>query len=474
MRSFLSCLVLFLFSFSAQSQNVKIAIGASEIAVNQVFTITVTLENERLRNYSSFPEIDGFSKQGTSSSTSTSFVNGRMSSSQSITQNYSPTKEGTFQIPPFNINVNEQSYIFAGAVVKVGPPLQQQRSRDPFNFFNNRRKSQQPQEYIDVEAKAFLALTNDKSEVYVGEEFTTTLAFYVSESNRADMRFYDLGKQITEIVKNLKPNNCWEENFNIDNINGQPVTIRGKEYTQYKIFQATYYPLNLEDVSFPEISLKLIKYRVAKNPSFFGRNRQEDFETFYSMPKTVTVKELPSHPLKESVAVGQYVLREKMSKEELQTGQSFNYSFNILGRGNISAINPPQIPRNKDFDFYEPNIRQDIKRAENVVSGAKVFAYYGIPNEPGQYDLGDYLAWIYFDPEREVYDTLRSQYTVLVTGESRKNEYISSNDLGSFYDRIDFENNDLVSLERSSWIRVFSNFFVLAMFAASAFLIFKK
>ena len=477
MRSFLSCLLLFLFSISAKSQNVKIAIGASEIAVNQVFTITVTLENERLRNYSPFPEIDGFLKRGTSSSTSTSFVNGRMSSSQSITQNYLPTKEGTFQIPPFNISVNGQSYNFAGSVVKVGPPAQQQRSRDPFDpfdFFNNRRKPQQPQEYIDVEAEAFLALTNDKSEVYVGEGFTTTLAFYVSESNRADMRFYDLGKQITEIVKNLKPESCWEENFNIDNINGQPVTIRGKDYTQYKIFQAAYYPLNVEDVTFPEVSLKLIKYRVAKNPSFFGRNRQEDFETFYSRPKTVTVKALPPHPLKESVAVGQYVLREKISAEELQTGQSFNYSFNVLGRGNISAINPPQIPENEDFDFYEPNIRQDVKRAENVVSGTKAFAYYGIPNEPGQYDLGDYLRWVYFDPEREVYDTLKSNYTVLVSGESRKNEYISSNDLGSFYDRIDFENNELISLERGSWVRIFGNLFILAMFATSAFLIFKK
>ena len=71
---------------------------------------------------------------------------------------------------------------------------------------------------MDIEANAFLALTTDKPEVYVGEGFTTTLAFYVSEENRAELRFYDLGKQITDIVKEIKPNTCWEENFNIDNI----------------------------------------------------------------------------------------------------------------------------------------------------------------------------------------------------------------------------------------------------------------
>ena len=476
-RFLLSCSILIFISNSVFSQEVRIEIGSSEIAVNQVFTITATLENERLRSYSPFPEIEGFAKRRTSSSTSTSFVNGRMTSSQSITQNYLPTREGTFNIPAFTITINGKAYNVSGTQVTVGPATQRQRTRDPFDpfdFFNNRRNTQQPQEFVNVEADAFLALTSDRQEVYVGEGFTATLAFYVAESNRADMRFYDLGKQITEIVKEIKPQNCWEENFNIDNINGQPVTLNGKPFTQYKIFQASYYPLNVEDIKFPPVGLKLIKYKVAKNPSFFGRNRQEDFETFYSKTKTVKVKPLPPHPLREQVAVGQYRLQEDISAKQLETGQSFNYTFNILGKGNISAINPPRTTENGDFDFYEPNIQQDIRRAQNIVSGTKAFQFYGIPNEPGTYDLGQYMNWIYFDPETETYDTLRSTIQVVVTGESRKNEYISSNDLGSFYDRIDFEKNNLKPLNEGSWMKIFGNIFLLAMFAVSAILILKK
>ncbi len=477
MRIILSCIGLILLINGVFGQEVRIEFGSNTVASNQVFTITVTLENERLRNYSPFPEIEGFLKRGTSSSSSTSFVNGKRTSSQSITQNYLPTEEGTFTVPPFTITINGQEYRSEGINVTVGPPRQQQQRGqdpiDPFDLFNRGRRSQ-PQEYIDVEADAFLALSTDKATVYVGEGFTTTLAFYVSESNRADMRFYDLGKQITEIVKNIKPESCWEENFNIDNINGQPVTINGKPYTQYKIFQAAYYPLNVQDISFPSVGLKLIKYRVAKNPSFFGRNRQEDFETFYSKPKIVKVEPLPPHPLRETVAVGQYVLREDISSNSLQTGQSFNYSFNVLGRGNISAINPPATPTDGTFDFYEPNIQQDIRRADNTVSGTKAFKYYGIPNEPGTYDLGDYLQWIFFDPEKGTYDTLKSKSVVQVSGESRKNEYISSNDLGSFYDQVEFRDNTLSSLQRGSFIRIFGNIFILAMFATSAFLIFRK
>ncbi len=442
------------------SQDVSISYNANEVALNQMFTITVSIENERLRNYSPFPEIESFQKRGTSSSTSTSFVNGKMTSKQSITQNYQATREGTFVVPAFEITVNGKTFQSDGFSITVGPAIQRQQRQDPldpFDFFNNRRRGTEPQEFVDVEAQAFLALSTDKSEVYVGEGFTTTLAFYVAESNRADMRFYDLGKQITEIVKDIKPANTWEENFNIDNINGQPVTIQGKPYTQYKIFQAAYYPLNVDDINFPSVGLKLIKYKVAKNPTFFGRNRQEDFETFYSKPKLVKVLPLPPHPLRESVAVGQFVVDESISSEELQTGQSFDYKFTLRGRGNISALEPPRITDDKVFDFYEPNIQQDVRRAQNVVSGVKTFSYYGIPNEPGQYNLGDHIQWVYFDPEREVYDTLRSDISVLVTGESRKNEYISSNDLGEFYDRIPFEDNDLRSVNATPWWRYTAN-----------------
>ncbi|CAE7241746.1 unnamed protein product [Symbiodinium microadriaticum] len=259
------------------AQDVKIELGPDQVASNQLWRMTITVENERLRDYSPFPEIQGMAKRGTSSSTSTSFVNGRMTSSQSITQNYLPLQEGTVVIPNFDITINGRDYRIQGKAVTIGPPVQQQQrnSPDPFDPFQDIfNRDEQSTEYIDVEADAFLALTTDKSEVYVGEGFTTTLAFYVSESNQADMRFFDLGTQITEIVKEIKPESCWEENFNIDNVTGVPVKINGKGYTQYKIFQAAYYPLNRDPIDFPAVGLKLIKYKRAR-PSHADYTYQE-------------------------------------------------------------------------------------------------------------------------------------------------------------------------------------------------------
>jgi hypothetical protein len=317
-------------------------------------------------------------------------------------------------------------------------------------------------------------MTTSKDEVYTGEGFNATLAFFVSEDNRAPLQFYELGRQLSEILKKLKPNNCWEENFNIENIEGESATIGNKDYTRYKIYQATYYPLNTEPIVFPRVALEMIKYKVAKNPSFFGQNRKEDYKTFYSKPKTIRVKNLPEHPLKDVVAVGNYKASELMPSTDITTGKSVSYVFTVYGEGNISAIQKPNVPNDANFEFYEPNVRMDIKRESGRVTGTKSFNYFLIPKEPGRYDLKNYFQWVFFNPDEERYDTLQSRLTVYVTGESTKNEIIEANDDGSFYDKIQTADNSLTLIRENSWQQTVFGIFILLVLASSAYLVFKK
>jgi hypothetical protein len=467
------------FSVACQTllaQDVKVTLGPDEIGENQGWTITVTVQNERLKSYDNFPDIAGFRKRGTSTQSTTNIVNGQISSSQSVVMTYFPMKQGIITIPPFTMKVNDKIVSVNGKKVKVGPPVQQ---RDPFKSFFDRDPmdeffGREETEFVDVKEDAFLALTTNKDEVYVGEGFNATLAFYVSEDNRAPLQFFDLAKQLSDILKKLKPDDCWEENFNIENIEAEPVNINGKQYSQYKIYQATYYPLNAERINFPSVSLDMIKYKVAKNPSFFGQNRKEDFKTFNSKPKIVKVKELPPHPLKEVVAVGDYKLTENMASTDLETGKSAAYMFSIFGEGNISAIEKPIVVNDESFEFYEPNVRQDVNRDNGKVTGTKSFNYFLIPKEPGQYKLSKYFQWVFFNPSKGKYDTLKSNLTAYVTGESRKNEAIQSNDLGGFYDKIETADNTLRSSTEGGWYQMAFNGFILLALAGSAFLILKK
>ncbi len=463
-------------SLSASGQSVQIILGPDEIGENQAWTITVTVNNDRLKSYDNFPDIDGFRKRGTSTQSQTSIINGQMSTSQSVVMTYIPTKQGTFTVPPFKMKINDQIYSTNGKKVKIGAPVQQ---TDPFRSFFDRDPAgdffgRGETEFVDIKEDALLALTTSKDEVYVGEGFTTTLSFLVADNNRAPMQFHDLGKQLSEILKKLRPANCWEENFNIENIEGETVTINGKGYTQYKIYQATFFPLNTQSVKFPSVGLEMIKFKVAKNPSFFGQNRQEDFKTFYSKEKTIKVKELPPHPLKDEVVVGNYRLEERLPATNLNTGQSVGYDFTVVGEGNISSIEKPKLKQDASFEFYEPNVKQNINRQGGRVTGSKTFSYFMIPKEPGTYPLKDYFYWVYFNPNTKKYDTLKSTQTLSVIGESQKNMTIESNDTGSFYDRIDSADNTLRTTSQGEWMKYGLNIFILLVLGTSAYITFKK
>ncbi len=462
------------------SQDINIKIFPEKLSISNTLQITLTIKNEQIKKYSQFPEIKGFKKSGISSSSSTNFINGKMTSSQSIIQNYTSIESGTFFIDPFTIEVNGKRAVFKGIKIEVDDIYNEPKQSpfnnffdpfdDPFDNFFDRNN----EEYYEVEADAFLSLNTDKKNVYVGEGFNTNLSFYVSENNVADMRFYELGKQLTEIIKKIKPPNCWEENFNIENINSIPVMINNKRYNQYKIFEATYYPLNNESINFPMLELELIKYKISKRPSFFGRNKVEDFENFYSKPLTVSVKNLPPHPLKENVSVGNFILKEKVNSTRIITGENLTYEFEIVGEGNISAINEPNI-NIEEIDFYPPNTQQTIRRERNKVYGSKKFTYYAIPNEPGKYDLSKNIEWIYFDPNDDKYDTLKTNINLIVTGESQKNNFIKSKDTNPILDAINKESNRLYSNKNQTNINIILNIITLTLVIIfSLFLLRKK
>jgi hypothetical protein len=460
------------------AQEPVIKLGKNTIALNEPFTITVTVSNEDLKNYQGFPDIPGFAKAGTNSSTSTSFVNGNISFTQSITQNYIAQKEGTYTLKPFTMKINGSNVRAPGSNITVGAPKEARRQQhDPYNYdpFEDWFGSAAPsdKEYVDVKEDAFFAVTTSHDQVYVGEGFTATVALFVAEDNQAEMNFYELGAQLGEIIKKIRPANCWEENYGIDEIHAKMVTVNNKKYKQYKIFQATYFPLNTQTVKFPSIGLKMVKYKIAKEPSFFGNNRVEDFKTFYSEPKEVNVKELPPHPLKDVVAVGNYKLAETVSKKEVNTGESFNYTFRINGEGNISAINAPQMPSSARCDFYPPTVRQSINRVNNRVSGSKTFNYYAVPTVPGQVKMGDYFSWVYFNPTLHKYDTLRAKLTVNATGE-RQLSATGSTSNDNFYRLIDQVDNKPISRHHDIDLRTIANIFMGLLLVVTVFIMVKK
>ncbi len=457
----------------AQAQEITITPGTSPIALNEYFTITVTTHNTELRTYSAFPDIPGFVKAGTSSGSNTNIINGNVNSSQFVVQNYQAEKEGSFTLAPFSIMVNGKSVNSPGIKIKVGPPMQ--KRYDPFSYdpMEEYMRHGEAEEFVNVKEDAFLGLATDKSEVYVGEGVNVTLSLYVAENNKADMSFVKLGEQLSEMVTKIRPANCWEENFGISEIQTKAVTINSKKYTRWLFFQASYFPLNTQPLNFPALSLQLVKLNPSKNPGFFGPQYKEELTTFKSKPVTVRVKDLPDHPLKDEVAVGNFRLSESLNPVSVKTGRSVDYVFKISGDGNIASVEPPAQPAVENFEFYPPNTGQNISRNNDRVFGEKAFSYKLVPQAAGNYKLGDYFSWIFFNPVKQKYDTLRSQSTLHVFGENLNADGMVAGRDG-LYNLISESSNTLTSTDRNDRLKYWANIVLIIITIVGLLLIFMK
>ena len=194
----------------------------------------------------------------------------------------------------------------------------------------------------------------------------------------------------------------------------------------------------------------------------------EDYEKFNSKPVEVKVIDLPDHPLKDEVIVGNFRLREKINKEKLKTGESFNYDFEIVGEGNISSIKEPEINKNS-IDFYSPNSQQIINREKSKVYGSKKFSYYAIPNVPGDYNLSDNIYWIYFNSNKKKYDTLKTNITLSVTGEIKDRINKNNSDLSNIISLIKLKPNNLKSHKKQVDISIFLNIIILTLLIITSF-----
>ncbi|EOZ96581.1 hypothetical protein A33Q_2351 [Indibacter alkaliphilus LW1] len=472
---FLVCLT-YIISVNVQAQEVTIELGPDEIGLNETFSIKVTISNDKIKSYDEFPDITGFQKQGLSQSSSMNVINGQVTSTNSIIQYYKPNRKGTFTIDPFIVKINGNDVSHPGKTVNVVDPRSSQRRSGAFDAFDDLfgRETREEPEFIEIEDDAFFASSVDKSEVFVGEGFNVSLAFYMSETNQAPFQFYEPGRQLDDILKKMKPSNAWEENFNITNIQPERVTLNGKNWVKYKVYEATFFPFSDGEITIPSIAWEMIKYRVARNPTFFGSNRMEDFKTFYSSAKSVKVKPLPPHPLRNEVSVGVFQLRENIKDFEAQTGEGFSYNFGISGEGNINSISPPKTQQIHKLNTFDPNVRQQINRGAGKITGIKEFNYYLTVNEPGEVNLKDHFEWIYFNPALAKYDTLRPSAVVNVVGESKVNQAISRQRLGGLYDLIEVESNKLSYQRYKYYFSIFINLLLLASVILLAVLIIRK
>ncbi len=445
-------------------KNISVEIGEKDLALNQPFILSIVVRNSTSRPSVQFPELPGLEKRSASATSTTNVVNGKTVLIQTISQQYFAKQEGKIVLLPFEVIVDGAKVRSEGATLtfnKVeGGAVSTENSGGAEEFISSEEDL--------ATGSIFLSVKVSKSIVFVREGFSVRLALYVAKSAPIEMEFYQLDAQLQSILKKLRPATCWEENVGIEEIVQREVTIGNKKFTEYQMYQSVFFPITLQSISFPAVKLDMLFLESSPNGQ-----KNKKVTSFYSRPVRVLVKPLPPHPHKDQISVGNYKLGEKLSREKVYSGESLRYEFTIKGDGNIATITPPEIAKSMAFDFYPPDESQTVQRSYEKVSGERTFDYNIVARQKGKFMLGRFFQWIYFDPVRAKYDTLRSSKAVEVTGENLQASALAGEGADPVYGDIDDLDTDVSYIDYQEIIRNLTNAVVFILLGAMVW-IFRK
>lgn len=430
-----------------EKADVSISTSSNVMEVGDVFSIKINIRGAQNSNVKAFPAIEGFQKEGRSVSHANVKIDDKTVLQHIVTQNYRAIKWGTFDLPEFEFIVNGKAYVLESAELTIS------NSENPTDT-----------ELVDTlinNEDALLFLFVDKSSIVVGEGFRVNLAFYVSDDNTASWEFpSNLTQQINQISKRLKPDNCLESRREIIDIKAEPAVVKGKNYIKYKFFESVYYPLSEKDIALSSTRLNMDKVSLGPDSS-----RVVEVRSFYSRAYAVSVSALPEHPLKDRVAVGNFKLKELSKVGAVKTGKILSYAINIRGEGNVKTMLFDKPENDQNFDFYPP--QTEHRQTEGYLTGEKTFTFKVFPKDSGYFDMGNYFNWVYYNTQKQDYDTLKAKQSLLVTGDRIETSAVNSKGV---YDNLEERSISERSINYRSIVKVTINVLLFLMLVGMLFI----
>ncbi len=395
--------------------------GPATLPVTGTFTLGFRLRGRALEQYSEFPELEGFKKNGKTRTVATHIVQGRRFTDLTITQRYVPYGEGEHVIKPYQLTVNGVVLKGGGATVRVGPappgparPAGPGAPRPAVGRLDQLRGQPKPAQFEELPDQVALAVVAERPRVFVGEGVRVGLFLYLAPADQAALEFYDFNDQLSRMLRQMHQPTAWQAPGPAPSVTPDTIRRNGQLFLRFRLAEYTYYPLTEQALRFPPLALTMLKYRFLKKPTAGQSARLPGYKTYLAPGLTVQVEALPPHPQREGVPVGQYQLRESLSAKTVRVGQSVSYTFGIEGSGNLAAVLAPTLLARPSLGVYGPEVRE----APAPGGGRKLFRYRLVPHRPGPVPLDSLLQLIVFNPATARYDTLRPTLKLVAKGKA--------------------------------------------------------
>ena len=419
MRKFLTILVfLAATALTAFAEDVQFRAQApGQVIVGRPFQLTYTV-NQRAKDLRApeFTDFDYIAGPYTSQSSSTSFVNGRRTSSFTMTFTYTlmAQKEGSFSLPPATINVGGELYTSNGVKITVLPEDQPsnsgsdpsaQRSVSGSGQSAQRSNSASGQETGNI----FVRTLVSKTRVYEQEAILLSYKVYVAG---VDLKQFTNNTSLPDFTSFL------QQKIDLNDVQLELENYNGRNYQTATIYSTLLYPQKSGDITIDPASFEavLLVPNQARSRSIF-----DDFFNSYTTATrtlrapgtTIHVTPLPAgKPASYAGGVGKFTMDAKLSSTDVKANEAITLTLTIRGAGNMKLLKTPAVDWPEGFEQYDPKVTNNFKTSTGGMSGTRTIEYLAIPRAAGDYTLPA-VKFGYFDTEKGQYQVLSSpEYTL--------------------------------------------------------------
>ena len=409
MRKLIFLLLLVIAALPMQAKNgATLTANAPEVVVSgDQFRLTFTVNTQKVKDFLA-PSIKGFDVlmgPTRSQQSSTQIINGKVSSSSSITYTYilMAGKEGTYTIPAASIEVDGEKVFSNALTIKVLPPDQTAGNSQANQGGGGSLSSRGQIAGSRITDKdLFITATASKTTVYEQEAILLTYKVYTSVNLRQLMEdMPDMkGFQMQEIQLPQ------QKQYSMEHYNGR--NYNTIIWRQYVLFPQQTGKLEIPAVTFDGV---VAQQTISDDPfdAFFNGGGYIEVKKKIVAPKVViNVKPLPVKPANFSGGVGEFTMTSSINAKEVKTNDAVTIKLTIKGAGNMKLITSPEVKFPEDFEVYDPKVTNNFDVSRAGLSGTQTIEYLAIPRHAGNFTIPP-VEFVYFDLKSQSYKTLKTE-----------------------------------------------------------------
>ena len=385
------------------SQEIETFVVNKNIDISESFTFTIKIKDIDMDpEVDISPMLDNFSVIiGPNIGSEYKFINGKKSTSRSISWTIIAQKVGKLKIPKLEVILGGKKYFTDEVTMNVSKKTIDESIGDMF---------------LNIEVSDL--------DVRVGEQVIVTYTFFTRIASKVlstefpkyknfwvEKLFDPAGQQITP--------DAWND-----------IEINGYKYKSIKMYEVALFPLSEGLFDLNSMIMKIetkekdpgLRRLFWDDPFFDTFSQRTKARILVSELKTIKVSTLLNQPKNFTGAVGSFSVSSSISSEDVENGTPMTFYLRLKGEGNLDNIGRPDIKFPDNFDIFDGEIVKERDITDSV-SGTITWEYNLIPRKEGNYTIEKVII-PFFDTKIDSWNSVTSKSIKLnVT----KSSYIKKN-----------------------------------------------